>query len=50
MKSLKVLLVAFALLTVPFTIIGCEQEGPAEESLEEVGDEIDDATESLRED
>ena len=44
MKSLKVLFIALTLATTPLIITACEQEGPVEESLEEVGDEIDDAT------
>ncbi len=44
MKSLKILLAALFLATTPFIITACEQEGPVEESMEEVGDDIDDAT------
>lgn len=44
MKTLKTALFALFMLSTPFLVTACEQESSLEEGVEEVGDEIDDAT------
>ncbi|WP_293959475.1 hypothetical protein [Sneathiella sp.] len=44
MKVLKMMLMGFVLVAAPLALSACEDEGPVEEAVEEVTDEIDDAT------
>lgn len=44
MKVLKYIFLGAFLMATPLALSACEQQSPIEEGLEEVGDEIDDAT------
>lgn len=44
MKVLKIILMGFFLTATPLMLTACEDESALEEGVEEVGDEIDDAT------
>jgi outer membrane lipoprotein-sorting protein len=46
MKFLKMSLFTLALLAALPALSACEQEGPVEENLEEMGDQIEDATDN----
>ena len=40
----KLILLSIFALSAPFALAACEKESEVEEAVEEVGDEIDDAT------
>lgn len=44
MKFAKMAFFALFIMSAPFALIACEDESALEEGVEEVGDEIDDAT------
>ena len=44
MKKLSALVLLFGLGSAPF-VLGCDEDGPAEEAAEDMGEEIDEATE-----
>lgn len=44
MQYLKMLLLGLAFVSTPLVLSACEDESALEEGVEEVGDEIDDAT------
>ena len=44
MKLLKLLLLGVFLTSAPMALSACEQESELEEGVEEIGDEVDDAT------
>lgn len=44
MKQFKLFILALCLIGTPLMITACEQESDVEEAVEEVNDEIDDAT------
>jgi hypothetical protein len=44
MKTLKMVLAGFVIVSAPLVLTACEQESPLGEAVEEVTDEIDDAT------
>ena len=44
MKILKRMLMGFFIVSAPLTLTACEEENPVGEAVEEVTDEIDDAT------
>ncbi|WP_340151168.1 hypothetical protein [uncultured Sneathiella sp.] len=44
MKALKMMLMGFVLVAAPLALSACEDESPVGEAIEEVTDEIDDAT------
>ena len=44
MKAIKLFMLGLFLVGTPLFMTACEQESSLEEGIEEVGDEIDDAT------
>ena len=44
MKFLNVLLLGTFLVSAPLMLTACEEQGPLEEGVEEIEDEIDDAS------
>lgn len=44
MNILKLIMLGLFAFSTPVILAACEQETPAEETMEEVSDEIDDAT------
>lgn len=44
MKILKIMMIGMFLASTPILLTACEDESALEEGVEEIGDEIDDAT------
>ncbi len=44
MKVLKMMLMGFFVVSAPLALTACEEENPVGEAVEEVADELDDAT------
>lgn len=44
MKILKIMMIGMFLASTPTLLTACEDESALEEGVEEIGDEIDDAT------
>ena len=44
MKILKIFIMGLFLASTPMMLSACEQQSDLEEGIEEIGDEIDDAT------
>ena len=44
MNLLKMMMFGLFMLTTPLMLSACDQNNSAEEAVEEIGDEIDDAT------